>query len=74
MKCINTFDNKIVNIYKSGVDSAGGPAYTNFGFNVTNPVFTVDVKSNVNVTDDYYIRGYPFYQLVLFYLLEVPQL
>ncbi len=46
---INAFDLKLTNVHKNN-------NLTNFGFNKQNPDYTLDVHSNVNVTDDYYIN------------------
>jgi microcystin-dependent protein len=55
MRTLNMFDDKIVNIYK-----LGSQQFTKFGFNTVSPQYTLDVDNNVNVTDDYYIRGQLF--------------
>lgn len=47
---LNAFDLKLTHVYKN-------PNLKNFGFNKPNPQYTLDVHSNVNVTDDYYING-----------------
>jgi microcystin-dependent protein len=47
---MNAFDLKLTNVYKNN-------DLKKFGFNKINPTYTLDVHSNVNVTDDYYING-----------------
>ena len=46
---LNAFDLKLTHVYKNS-------DLKKFGFNKPNPTYTLDVNSNVNVTDDYYIN------------------